>query len=325
VGEKDNHLLLIIDMIKKPEIWREFLKVPHLKNFQICEIGKLLGLVQDALAPISAGTFDKTYNRISAIIQEYPDQSTEFYVLAFRLKDPRHIQALERIDLKQIFQWDRNGGLRFRAAKEQPMERLTPDQIIRLHNLIKKNPKKSSEFYILALHLKDSKWIPFFKNLDLKKIFQWNKSGELRFKSELEQPLEELTPNKILLRLYVEIKNQKIDHDQFSRFRGELAQYILDREKERVKSRSEYTGFFGSLTGTAATVKIQAAQKMIDALNGQQVVFDKSDTDALREGWGSKLTGIMNRYERLIPKAFLDAEQVVERREVVRHGLRKTL
>lgn len=96
---------------------------------------------------------------------------------------------------------------------------------------------------------------------------------------------------------------------------SKLTQYIEDRNKEREKDKSEYHRFWGRLFSYSATVKISAAQKIIDLINKKEVkAFTHEELGALRDG---DLGRIMAEIKHL-PKKFITAEQELEKtREIM--------
>lgn len=129
-----------------------------------------------------------------------------------------------------------------------------------------------------------------------------------------EQPTLETNINSIIESLgkvrkeYTEKYEKAVDMSK-------LTQYIEDRNKEREKDKSEYHRFWGRLFSYSATVKISAAQKIIDLINKKEVkAFTHEELGALRDG---DLGRIMAEIKHL-PKKFITAEQELEKtREIM--------
>lgn len=106
---RDDHLILIADMIIHREQWKELMG-DYPEN--------ILAYVYQETNPDN-GRFKDVFNRMKAIINKDEKKDSRssdmYYVLAYRLRTKRHgielCNILDKIGLEKLFYWNRNSGL----------------------------------------------------------------------------------------------------------------------------------------------------------------------------------------------------------------------
>ncbi|MBA2655499.1 MAG: AAA family ATPase [Tatlockia sp.] len=91
-----------------------------------------------------------------------------------------------------------------------------------------------------------------------------------------------------------------------SMFKNALNGYISDRRKQEVRDKSTYHTFFGWVSGMSSTLKISAAENIIDALNNPKklIEFDHDELVALKNG---NLGVVMKKFESLLPEQYKES------------------
>lgn len=92
-------------------------------------------------------------------------------------------------------------------------------------------------------------------------------------------------------------------------FIAELGAFITLRAAELKADKNEYHSFWGRIFSISASVKINAAEKMVMLLDYQPVDFEPEEMDALRN---SRLGDLVSKYEKLIglPEDFVRLENM---------------
>jgi hypothetical protein len=84
----------------------------------------------------------------------------------------------------------------------------------------------------------------------------------------------------------------------------QLHKYVHDRKMQESRENSVFGTFFGRLAGMSSELKIQAAEKMLDALNGKKVVFEHDELVALKN---QRLGKIIKQYQSELPSVYWDS------------------